>query len=404
MTERCSGAARRSVHPPAERALAGGAIVVALLTVLAPAVAAGNAPLGHAHAPYKGAVTPNTNTQQTGCTTVRMVQPWAFNLSSGSGGIAAFAKAAGCRNAVFGFGASSALDIYGAVEAAVTFKPPARTTSIQANVNATWSASLKSSDGGRPVCTQGGSYDNTGFVAQWGYTKSSQGNYYQSSNSSIWDRTTTSSGYSSSTQWSNYTAQYTGIAPIPRPFPFNGTTAFTWSHNYGGDTSCSSSSGVSMNAYAQMYDETNSSWIYLSSSRLGGGGTLFGYSVQTVNSTSWNCYNSTNWDGPSNSWSNSTLRCNSYNRTVTSYWTVDWPLNRIWQNSNNSVTFVNSSSTAGAFWWNYTFNHSDRYALMLVVYGYIQASDNWPAPGQGSILVNMATLGNGFRLTSIGFS
>ncbi|HZY69469.1 MAG TPA: hypothetical protein VFF67_00625 [Thermoplasmata archaeon] len=385
----------------------GGAAAVALVLLLAPAASAGNFATIHAHAPYKGAVQPYSNTNQQGCGFARLNQPWNFNLTSGSGGGSGSGKAAACKAGLYGLGQYSNSYVNGQVQVAITFKPPANTSHVQANVAASWSVAVKSSDGGHPSCNQGSTYDNTGYNAGWGWTKSQYGGYYANVNQSSWDRSTYTSGFITTTQWRNYTAAYTGVAPLPVPFHYNSTTQWSWYHNWGGSSNCYSSASVSGQVYSWLIDETNGSYIYQSASTLGGyyyGGQLFSIYVQTQNSSYWSCYNSTDWNGPSGSWYNQSANCYAYNTTVTSSYNIYTPSYKYGSSHNNSILLLNSSSVVGAWFWNYSFNHADRYAMFFTISGSGSASNSWPGVGQGTFLMNMATLGNGVKINSIAFS
>ncbi|HZY69664.1 MAG TPA: hypothetical protein VFF67_01630 [Thermoplasmata archaeon] len=398
-------ASRRKMIGSVPRSGVGAALVAGLVLVCFSSTALGGTTVS-AHPPYRGAVFQSTVAAQSGCAYVKVNQAWNFNLTSGKGGGWATGKAPACKHTLFGFGGSSTVNVNGQTEVALTFKPPANTTHIQANVTAAWSLAVKSSDGGHPACTQGSSYDQTSYYAQWGFVNSRSGGYFAEVNQSRWDRSTTTSGFASATSWSNWTYAGPGVYPVPHPWHFNGTSSFSWNHYWGGQTTCYSGAEVQASAYATLYDESNATTIY----NYNGGSTIGGYSgglfdayVYTQNGSYWSCSNSTSWDGPRGSWSNSSQSCSVYNSTIISHWGQFCSGCRAGSSSNNSVVLQNTSSVSGAWWWNYTFNHKDRYAMFIWITGTANAQNSWPIGNGAAFLLNMATLGNGVRITSIEF-
>lgn len=387
----------RGTHPAV---LGAAAAACALLVILGPAALGSGVHAGAVTAPYKGVVSRYLSVGQYGCGFAKIAAPWSFNLTTGVGGGAMAGQAVMCKAAQYGTGAYSSQYAYSGVNVGIALRAGVNATHVRANVSAAWAASVRASDGGRPLCDQGNRYDDTYNSASWGYTKTPVGNYYTTSNYSYWYRNTNTNGHVTDTTWSNGTSRGTGTAPIPHPWNFNNTSSFSWTHNWGGSASCQSSAQVYAYASAYLIDETNGSYIPQSASTVGTSGQFFNFNVNVYNYTSWSCSNSTNWNGPSAAWSNSTLSCSQNNGTVTASWYSYYPAYTHGSGNNNSVSLSSPNAIAGGWFWNYSFNHLHHYELFFSVFGYGDAYNTWPR-GQGSFVQNMATLGNAFKLTAI---
>lgn len=400
----CAGRPESFARPTRWPALGSGAGALAIAAVMILASSALASPThATAVAPYKGGVQLYTSSNSNGCGSLKSGLPWSFNLTSGIGGSISSGKAIACTNPLPGQTPYSYFQTSAYVSVGVLVKVPFGATHIQANVSANWYQGLKATDGGKPKCTTGSSYDDTSLYAQWNYKKTSSGSYYANYNDSYWDRYTTSS---SGTTWRNFTSVGAGAASVPSPWNFNGTTYWDWYHQYGGYNDCYSAASMSLSAYSYLDDLTNGSYIYQTGRTLGYYGQIFSIGVQVYNYSSWSCYNSTYWNGPSASWGNTTLTCYSTNNNATLISSIGSGLPPYWSvgGHNNSVAVGNASTVAGSWFWNYTFVHLHKYVMYFYLNWYGYASDSWPGKALGSFLLNMATLGYGFKLGSIIYS
>lgn len=379
----------------------GGGLAVVLLVVLSQSASGSPLHTANLGAPFKGAASAYTSVYQSGCGGIKFLKAPSFNLTSGAGGSSASGTARMCKSALFGIGTSSSNSAYGQLTVGVAFHPPAGAKHVEANVSATWIASARSTDGGRPGCNQGNKYDDLYYSESWGHTKTPVGNYYQYTNYTYQDRNAYTSGVVTSVTYNNGTSHGTGTAPFPHPLNFNNTSSFDWSHSWGGNAYCQAGASVYSSSYAYMIDESNGSYIPQSSNTVGANGVFFNLNVLTYNYTAWSCSNSTAWTGPSGTWGNSTLSCNYNNGTVTSIINNCLPPCSPKSNHNNSLVATNVSSVAGHWLWNYTFNSKHHYELFFYVYTSGNAYNTWPLRGAGNFVWNMATLGNGLKLSSI---
>ncbi|HZY69715.1 MAG TPA: hypothetical protein VFF67_01895 [Thermoplasmata archaeon] len=378
---------------------AGGLALATFLMVLAPVAGAGVHNSIMIGAPYKGVSQPYMSNYQSGCGVIKTRVP-TFNFSSGIGSLLTTGKASRCKGVTFGIGAYSSISGYGQLYTGVTFKVPKGTTHIAANVSATWNAALVATDGGHAQCSvNGNKYDDTYYSASWGYTKTQIGNYYADTNYSYWDMNY--NGYT--TAWSNGTGATPAKTPVPHPWNFNNTSSFTWSHSWGANFYCQSGAQVYAQAYSYMFDMANNSYIPQSANTAFVGG-MFNMYVSVSNYTSWSCYNSTSWTGPSATWGNTSLTCSHNNGTVTSSWYSYSPKYTHGSSNNNSQTLSNVSTSSGMWFWNYTFTNLHKYIMIFYVYASGYAYNNWAGKGYATFLLNMATFGNGFRLVSINAS
>lgn len=377
-------------------ATGGGLALIVMMFVLAPSAGSKIFNATTITAPYKGVTSPYSSSYQYGCGSLKNRVP-SFNLTTGTGALSTIGKASQCKGVTFGIGAYSTVQGYGQLYTGVTFKVPSGTTHVAANVSATWTAALTASDGGHAQCSiNGNKYDDTSYSADWGYTKTQIGNYYADTNYSYWDMNY--NGYTAA--WNNGSGSTPAKTPVPHPWNFNNTTSFSWSHSWGASFYCQSGAQTYAQAYSYMYDLNNNSYIPQSANTAFVGG-MFNMYVSVSNYTSWSCYNSTSWNGPGNSWSNTSLTCSHNNGTVSSSWYSYSPKYTHGSGNNNSQSLTNVSTSSGMWFWNYTFKHLDKYILVFYVYASGYSYNNWPARGYGSFLLNMATLGNGFHLVSI---
>lgn len=377
------------------------AVAIAMVVIVSATASGSMSRATNLIAPYKGSASPTRSFYQTGCGGVRFVTAPFFNLTNGAGGSSATGTAKMCANARIGIGTYSSVSASDQLYVGIAFHPQAGVKHVQANVSTTWSASTRSSDGGKPQCNQGNVYDNVYYSDSWGYTKTPVGNYYQYSNYSYLDRNAYTSGVVTTVTYNNGTSHGTGTAPFPRPLQFNNTSSFGWSHSWGGNAYCQAGASVYASSYAYVIDESNGSYVPMSANTVGASGLFFNMNVLTYNYTSWSCYNSTSWTGPSSSWSNSSLSCNHNNGTVTSITNNCLPPCTPQSNHNNSLVLNNASSVTGQWVWNYTFNSKHHYGLFFYVNANGNAYNTWPQRGLADFVWNMATLGNGLRLTAL---
>lgn len=369
-------------------------MLVALLIVLAP-LALGSPTASVVRPPYKHAVVqPGYDEYRYGCGAIKISHQWGFDRKSGMASINTNGKATTCRYPQYGYGTYGNIYDYGQVYVGIPFHIATGATHLQVNVSASWIASLTASDGGTPVCGNYASYDDTSVSTEWGYVSTAFGSgftYYNSSYANLG-----SSPWSS--VWSNGTS---GNAPVPSPFHENATSLLSWSHSWGSSAYCESYAGGYVTSYAQLLDRSNGTYVPQTGDTIGDSGTLFALFVETVNQTQWACSNSTYWNGPSATWSNSTRSCTTWNSTVDSYWYTYVPTYTYSSGHNNSVTASNISATSGSWYWNYSFNGRHNYELFFYFYGQVYGYTTWPSPGFASYRLDIATGGTGYRVTSI---
>lgn len=371
-------------------ATGAGAIAIAVLLTGASAAAAGTA--GRTvKAPYKHAeVVPYNNQYTNGCGKLDTPKKWTFSSRTGIGRVASGGRAFQCANPQYGSTSSEVYDT-GDTEVEIPFHVAPSATTLEANASAAWSAYVAASDGGTPLCGDSYDYDDTSVTSEWGYSAASGS--FTSNNYSYWD----GQRQPWNAIWHNGTG---GTGAPPSPFHENRTSSFAWYHAWGGSATCSSYAGAYVYADAYVVDESNGTYIpeaagspyYFE---------LFNLFVESYNMTSWSCTNSTDWDGPSATWSNGTLSCTSYNATITSYWYDNLPPYSSGSGANNSVTLSNASSARVTWTWNYSFDAAHHFELFLSFFGVLYAADSWPSPGSAAYDVNLATAGNGLKLVSL---
>jgi hypothetical protein len=371
---------------------------ITMLMLLLPMASAGVAsPRVVLSAPFHGTALNQNSKNQYGCGALRVMEPAKFRLTSGVGGFAAKGKAITCPASQFGLGTYGSNQANGEFQVATPIHVPLKTSHITADLQASWDALVTASDAGKAQCTAGSTWENTQYYAAWNFTKTSGGgSYYAHDNGSWADRQT----YPWFTTWSNGT---TGNSPMIHPWNFNSTSFLQYYHSYGGSSSCQAYGSVSASYSDYLMDETNGSFIPQSGNTLASssGRTFFSLYVSLQNSTSWSCYNSTYWDGPSSSWSNGTLNCNSYNSTVVSVATMSAPTYSSVSGHNNSVALSSTVAIAGSWYWNYSFIRGHHYELFFDVQMVGYCGDTWTAHGSGTFYLNMGGISNGFRLVSI---
>jgi len=362
----------------------GGSIAIALIMILSPVANAASA--GVVIHSYHGVVSPNNSLSQSGCGKALEPKKWHFALKTGIGGSASKGLAASCAKQVAGVGQTSSASTYGGFTAGLVLPRIANTaTTVNASIEAKWTTSLSASDGGKSATCNNApssySYNDT----EWEWNSFSNYAYIDQY---------TSGGYS-------YNYSY-NTASIPSPFNLNNTTYYYHSQGFTTFAYCIASAFAYADIYAYLVDTTTHVTTYSSSNTVGSNGFLFETGVEVYNETDWGCSQFYEWD-EGTSYGSNTTTCFSYNTTLTSVVYSYSPTYSYTTGSNNSQTWTNSSSVAGSIVFSTTFSHHDAYALVLEVYGDAYASNSWQH-GSASWNFNMATLGNGMKLTSITIS
>jgi len=362
----------------------GGAVAIALIMILSPAANAASA--GVVIHSYHGVVSPNNSISQSGCGKALEPKKWHFALKTGIGGSASKGIAGSCAKQVAGVGQTSYSSTYGGFTAGLVLPRIANTaTSVNATVEAKWTASLTASDGGKsPVCNNApssSSYNDT----EWEWNSFSNYAYIDQY---------TSGGFT-------YNYSY-NLASVPSPFNLNNTTYYYHSQGFSTFAYCAADASAFAEVYGYLVDTTTHVTTYPSSNTIGANGILFETGVEVYNETDWGCSQFYEWD-EGTSYGSNTTTCFSYNTTLTSY---EYSYAGTFTSStgtNNTLTWTNASSTTGSMVFSTTFSHHDAYALLLDVVGDASASNSW-THGSASWNFNMATLGNGMKLTSITIS
>lgn len=371
---------------------------VSVLLLLIPLAAAGvTLPQKIVSAPFHGTVLDQNSRNKYGCGSLKVLEPAKFRLASGIGGFASKGTAITCPSSQFWLGTYGSNQANGEFQVATPVHVPLKTTHVAANLQASWDVQVTATDAGRAQCTQGSTWENNQYYAAWNYTKTTGGGaYYAHDNGSWSDRVT----YPWLTTWGNGT---NGNSAMIHPWNFNNTSFFQYYHSYGGSASCQAYGSVTASYSDYLFDETNGSYIAQTGNTLAStsGRQFFNLYVSLQNSTSWSCYNSTYWDGPSSSWSNGTKNCNYNNATVMSVATSYAPTYSSTSGSNNTVTLASSMVITGSWYWNYTFVRSHHYELFFDVQMVAYSGDTWTSHGSGAFYLNMGGISHGLRLSSI---
>lgn len=404
MGARTSTSMRLSLGPARRqwtRLFALGSVLVVSMIMMTSSAAAATHATSQLHPPFKGGtVSPSyIYYDQAGCGSLTVVKPWSVSLHSGSWKGYSKGSASVCSNADYNHGVD--LGTSGLVysdslyDVGIPVKVPSSDHRVTVSMNASWNYSIASTDGGNPACiVNGNAFDDTTYNAQWNYSPTSGS--YGKDNYSSW-----SEAYDPSVPyWSNYTQ---GSGPLPQPWHFNNSTSFSWTHSWGGSWSCSATAEVYLDAQAYLVDQTNGTYIGASVNGVGASGILSHYYVETENSTSWTCSNSTVWTGPSGTWTNATVSCSTQNATVTTYLCKYWTGSSATcsTNSANSGSFVSLSSMSGSWVFDYSYKSHHSYILVMTLLGFGRAQDDWPGLGAAGFSLNMATAGHRFLLSSI---
>jgi len=361
----------------------GGAIAVALIMILSPAATA--ASVGVVIHSYKGVVSPENSISQSGCGKALQPKKWHFALATGIGGEASKGLAASCKKQVAGVGQYSSASTYGGFEAGIVLPKIARTaTTINASIEAKWSTTLTSSDGGSAACNNGlTTYSDN--ITEWEWN--SFHNYAIQENDS------------SNGVWYNYSYN---VASVPSPFNLNNTTYYYHDVSTSTFGFCEADAFTYAEVYGYLVDTTTNTETSASSNTVGSNGFLFETGVEVYNETDFGCGYYYEWD-QGTSYGSNTSTCYSYNTTLTSYTYSYVPSYTFSSGTNNSVTWTNSSTVSGSIVFSGPFSTHDHYALLLEVFGDADAYNSWQH-GSASWNFNMATLGNGMKLTSISIS
>ncbi len=377
-----------------------GAMAVTLIMVLTPAATATSAGLVLT-ARYPGIETNQNFADVSGCAKLTTAKDWKFSLKTGLGGAADTGSAYACKKSLAGVGTSGYADGGGGFDIAIPFKVPSGTTNVTMNQASKIALTMKESDGvasntaPAPKCPST-TYTENGSNYDWNYTLSPYGYYY-------FNNYNESYSYSSPTYSYNYSYSYPYATPPPSPFNLNNTTSEDIYAYSGGSGFCYSQVSLYMDAYADLYDNTNGTYIpYTSSSML----QYTDAYIETYTDIYWQCGYQFYWYGPSNyTYGNFTSSCYSYNTTY-SYVDIYQEIGSSFTytsysgtNNTQSYAFPSSLSTSSQSWV-YTYLPTHKYSLEWDVYFSFDASSTWKK-GSASWDFNAATLGNGIKLTSI---
>jgi len=362
----------------------GGAVAIALIMILSPAANAASA--GVVIHSYHGVVSPNNSISQSGCGKALEPKKWHFALKTGIGGSASKGIAGSCAKQVAGVGQTSYSSTYGGFTAGIILpKIPRTATTINASVEAKWTTSLVASDGGLSATCNNAPTTSTYNYTTWEWNSFSNYAYIDQ--------------YTSGSYSYNYSYN---VASVPSPFVLNNTTYYYHDSGHSTFAYCEAYAYAFAEVYGYLMDTTTNTETFSSSNSIGYNGIFFDTTIEVYNETDWGCSQYYYWD-EGTSYGSNTTTCFSYNTTLTSVIYSYYPTFTSTTGSNNTMTWTNASSTSGSIIFNGPFSAHDHYALLLYVYGDAYATNSWQH-GYASWNFNMATLGNGMKLSSITIS
>jgi hypothetical protein len=369
--------------------LAGvGAVAVALVMMLSPAAAATGGSLT-LHAAYKGAVSPNSYLDVYGCAKAKITKPFHFALKTGIATAASNGKANQCKKVIAGVGVSSSAYSDGGVEVALPLKLPSGTTSVTVNTAQSAAVMVKATDGltsntvPPPVCSTAGETVSENITEyEW--------NNFASYNESI---------YELETGTYNYFYNYSYGSPVPSPFYLNNTTYYYHDYYHAITASCQASASFETEQYGYLIDETTGVEQFSNYTSSEFQDTY----VEVDNTTDWGSSSYYYWDEGTTYGSNATTPF-SYNSSGSLVETEsDSSAGFVFHSTpgtNNTQTWSQTGSAINSMDFNNSFNTHNKYVLEIELYVYTSASDSWKR-GYGEWALNMATSGNGYKLSSI---
>lgn len=344
-------------------------------------------------APFKGLVTPENSISTSGCRAKATLRSFKFDLHTGAASGASVGKVGSCGKGVpKGYGFSSDVSVDGGY-APVFVKLPkiaSTVTNVSASLGGKWTISMSGTDGGSFACRAPSSTSYFLYtIWQWNWTGSYFAGFAENY-SDYYDGV-----------WTNSTAN---LASIPSPFNLNNTTYYFHEADSFTYSACQSGGYFDYDLYGDLYDAATGATYPSTGSDL----PEDGYSaVYVQNITDWGWTNYSEWYGPTNYSFSYPTTTSSYNVTGSEVYQYAYSpssgfLLSLSTGMNNTQAWSNTTKLAGgSMWWAMTFSPSDPYYLELNLY--LNAAifnDNW-VRGGASYDLNMATAGNGVKLSSI---
>jgi hypothetical protein len=365
-----------------------GVVAISLVMMLSPAASAANAAV-ILHAPYKGAVSPSTYLDIYGCAKAKVTKAFHFSLHTGIGAAASSGKASQCSKVVNGVGQTSDADYQVGAELALPLKLAPGTTSVTLNTATSAAVAITTTDGVRnnslpmPACANGYStvYEN---ITE--YEWNNFGSY------NISELIIETGAYS---YYDNYSY---GTGAIPSPFNLNNTTYYYHDFYQSTQSDCTASAEYEVEQYGYLIDTTTGleQFTNYTSSE-----DKF-IDVSVTNETDFGSDGYYEWDEGYSYGSNSTTTF-ANNVTGSSIEVENCGVTCTFTSTpgtNNTQGWSSVGTTVNSMDWNNSFNTHDKYVLELELYVFIYAEDSWKH-GYASWGLNMATLGNGYKLSSI---